>query len=76
MLYINALELVYESINAGILKEEDNKVYVYRENAGWCLEDKDIVAKEIMNNKKAQNIIISALKKAGRDFTPTDYSSF
>lgn len=79
MLYINALELINVSIKNNLLDEIEGKIHIYRNGTsesepGWYLEEKDIVAKELMNDKKGQKLIISLLKKRNVDFTPTDYS--
>lgn len=79
MKYINALELINLAIKNGIIKEKDEKVFVYRKGtekkkAGWYLEEKDLVAKELMKDKNGQEIIISELKKRNINFVLTDYS--
>lgn len=79
MIYINALELINACIENEILVEKDGGVFVYRNASanskeGWYLDDKDILAKEIMADTEAQNALISALKEKGVEFIPTDYS--
>ena len=73
MKHIDCLNLINMSVQYDILKEQDGKVFVYR-NAGtkfpevWFLEDKDIVAKELMEDNFGQELLISALKKQGFNF--------
>lgn len=79
MYYINALELINTCIQHDILKEKDGCVLVYRtasanSKEGWYLCDKDLVAKELMNDAEGQQILIDALKKKNVEFTPTDYA--
>lgn len=78
MIYINALELINLCLREEILHEKDGMVCVYRSASatspeGWCLEDKDILAKELMGDKEGQNALISALDKKGIKFMPTKY---
>lgn len=79
MIFINALELINQCIEHNLLKEEDGKVFVYRNGTekhkeGWYLTDKDILAKELMQDKEGQEILISALKEKNIEYTPTDFS--
>lgn len=79
MLYINSLKLINKAIDNGLLEEIDGRVFIFRgetkdSKAGWWLEDKDTVAKELMRDKKGQDIIISELKKMSVEFVSTDYN--
>jgi hypothetical protein len=75
MFYINALHLINVCIDNNILKEKDKKVLVYRSGTptsaeGWYLVDKDILAKELMNDKDGQDVLIEALKEKNVEFVP------
>lgn len=79
MIYINALELIDLCIEHSLLKEKNDKVFIYRAETpnskeGWYLTDKDTVAKELMNDKAGQKTLINALKEKGVEFKPTNYS--
>lgn len=79
MIYINALELINLCVKNGILQERDGEIFTYRSGTpkskeGWYLTDKDLVAKEVMNDEDAQNQLIAALKEKNVEFTPTDFS--
>lgn len=75
MIYINALELINTCIKNGILVEKEGYVFVLRKGKkDWCLTDKDILAKELMDDKKGQETLISALRNKNVKFTPTEYS--
>lgn len=75
MIYINALELINACIENDILYEEKGYVFVLRDvKEDLCPTDKDILAKELMNDEKGQQTLISALKKKNVEFTPKDYS--
>lgn len=73
MKYIDCLNLINMSVQYDILKEQDGKVFVYRDAGtkfpeGWFLEDKYIVAKELMEDNFGQELLIDALKKQGINF--------
>lgn len=79
MIYINALELINVCVENEILQEVNGGVPVYRKatpthKEGWYLTDKDLLAKELMQDTTGQNILITELKRKGVEFTPTDYS--
>lgn len=85
MIYINALELINTCLDHGILKRYFNMdfytgyVYVYKDagkesKEGWYLENKDTLAKELMDNEEACGLLIDALKEKGIYFKATDYS--
>ena len=81
MIYLNALELINEAVKNDILEEKEGQILVYRKGTsqskeGWYLSDKDIVAKELMNDEKGQGLLISALKQKNVEFKPTDCSGF
>lgn len=78
MIYINALNLINLCVKNKLLIEKDGKIFIYRnatlENEeGWYLDEKDFVAKELMNDEKSQRILIDALKKKNVNFIPKDY---
>ena len=78
MKYINALELINLAVKNGMIKEKDGKIFICRKGtekkkAGWYLEEKDLVAKELMKDENGQEIIISELKKRNINFVLTDY---
>lgn len=79
MLYINALELINISVKNNLLDEIKGKIVLYikgtsKNKAGWYLIEKDTAAKELMNDKENQKLLISLLKEKDVDFIPTDYS--
>jgi hypothetical protein len=78
MAYIDALKLINLAIENDLLGEQEGKVFVYRaatsrSEEGWYLDDKDIVAKELMNDEKGQKTIIEVLKEKGVSFVPKEY---
>ena len=73
MKYIDCLNLIDMSIKFDILKEQEGKVFVFRNKGktvpkGWFLEDKDEVAKELMEDSIGQEVLIKALEKQGFNF--------
>ena len=73
MKYIDCLNLINMSIKYDILKEQEGKVFVYRNTGaklpkGWFLEDKDKIAKELMEDNLGQELLIGALEKQGLNF--------
>lgn len=77
MIYINALELINACIENNILYEDRGYVLVARTgHQGLSPTDKDTLAKELMNDEKGQEILISELKKRNVEFIPTNYSCF
>lgn len=75
MKYIDCLNLINMLVQCNILKEQDGKVFVYRDAGtklpeGWFLEDKDKIAKELMEDNLGQEFLIDVLKKQGINFKP------
>lgn len=76
MRYIDALNLINLAIKNNILKEEDGKVFVFRsaraENqAGWYLDDKSEIARELAKNVEGQKLLIDSLSGVGVEFKTT-----
>lgn len=79
MWYIHTIELINIAIKNDVLKEKDGNVFVYRNGSdtspeGWYLEDKEMLAHELMEDEKGQKFIIEALKDKNIEFQPTDFS--
>ena len=73
MRYTDCLTLINMSIKFGILKEEGEKVFIFRNEGktihkGWFLEDKHEVAKELMEDDIGQEVLIKALEREGFNF--------
>lgn len=81
MFYIDALNLINLAIENSILVEKDGGIFVYREKSanneeGWYLDDKDIIIREVMQSKEAQDILISTLKEKDVEFVEIDKRLF
>ena len=73
MKYVEILSLINLSIRYGILREQDGKVFIYRNEGknshkGWFLESKDFLAQELMQDQRGQDMLIEALAKQGLEF--------